>query len=130
MLQVLERAHRVVAAAAEEIVEADVLGSAIESLSIEARNRGYSVVLGHAGQRADEALALTAVLEARQCDAIVLLGDFTDEPRLVRDVRDASMPVVALWHGSHLDSPRWSPPPSSSPSAPSPGTRARRSPPS
>jgi DNA-binding LacI/PurR family transcriptional regulator len=78
-------------------------GTAIEALSTEARNRGYSVVLGHAGQRADEALALTAVLEARQCDAIVLLGDFTDEPRLIRDVRAAPMPVVALWHGSHLD---------------------------
>ena len=77
--------------------------TAIEALSIGARNRGYSVVLGHAGQRADEALALTAVLEARQCDAIVLLGDFTDEPRLIKDLRDAAMPVVALWHGSNLD---------------------------
>jgi DNA-binding LacI/PurR family transcriptional regulator len=78
-------------------------GTAIEALSIEARNRGYSVVLGHASQHADEALALTAMLEARQCDAIILLGDFTDEPRLIGDVRDAPVPVVALWHGSHLD---------------------------
>jgi len=77
--------------------------TAIDALSAEARKRGYSVVLGHAGQRADEALALTAVLEARQCDAIVILGDFTDEPRLIDDLRRASMPVVGLWHGTRLE---------------------------
>jgi DNA-binding LacI/PurR family transcriptional regulator len=74
---------------------------AIEALSIEAKERGYSVVLGHARAKADEALALTAVLEARQCDAIVLLGDLRDEPRLVADLRDSHVPVVALWYGSH-----------------------------
>jgi DNA-binding LacI/PurR family transcriptional regulator len=76
--------------------------TAIEALSREARNRGYSVVLGHAARRADEALVLTAMLEARQCDAIVLLGDFRDEPVLVRDLRAAPLPTVAVWHGSEL----------------------------
>ena len=33
---------------------------AIDALSLEARQRGYSVVLGHARERADEALALAA----------------------------------------------------------------------
>lgn len=76
--------------------------TAIEALSTEARTRGYSVVLGHAARRADEALALTAVLEARQCDAIILLGDFRDEPVLVNDLRDAPLSTVAVWHGSEL----------------------------
>jgi DNA-binding LacI/PurR family transcriptional regulator len=78
--------------------------SAIEALSIEARRSGYSVVLGHAREQADEALALAAVLEARQCDAIVLFGDLRDEPRLIEDLRDARIPVVALWHGSDTSS--------------------------
>ena len=47
----------------------------VEALSIEAVSHGYNVVLGHAHGRADEALALTTVLETRHCDAIVLLGD-------------------------------------------------------
>lgn len=76
--------------------------TAIEALSTEARKRGYSVVLGHAARRADEALALTAVLEARQCDAVILLGDFRDEPVLVRDLRDTPLSTVAVWHGSDL----------------------------
>jgi len=71
---------------------------AIETLTIEARARGYSVVLGHAQSTADEALALTAVLAARQCDAIVLLGDLRDEPRLVEDLRSSLVRVVGLWH--------------------------------
>ena len=73
---------------------------AVDALSVEAKRRGYSVVLGHASAKADEALALTAVLEARQCDAIVLLGDFRGERRLIADLRDARVRVVALWHGS------------------------------
>lgn len=73
---------------------------AIEALSIEAKERGYSVVLGHARANADEAIVLTGVLEARQCDAVVLLGDFRGEPRLVEDLRNADVRVVALWHGS------------------------------
>jgi DNA-binding LacI/PurR family transcriptional regulator len=73
---------------------------AIEALSVEAMARGYNVVLGHAHSRADEALALTAVLETRHCDAIVLLGDVQDQPRLLADLKDSLVPVVALWQGS------------------------------
>jgi DNA-binding LacI/PurR family transcriptional regulator len=73
---------------------------AIEALSIEAKARGYSVVLGHARATADEALALTAVLEARQCDALVLLGDLRDEPLLFEDLRRSPVRVVALYHGA------------------------------
>ena len=75
---------------------------AIEALSTEALARGYNVVLGHAHGKADEALALATVLEARHCDAIVMLGDMTDQPRLIEDLQAASIPVVALWQGSRL----------------------------
>src|SRR5207237_1064225 len=73
---------------------------AIEALSAESMARGYNVVLGHAHGRADEALALTAVLETRHCDAIVLIGDMQDQPRLLGDLRNSIVPVVALWQGS------------------------------
>lgn len=78
---------------------------AIEALSIESKLRGYSVVLGHARATEDEALALTAVLEARQCDGIVLLGDFRAEQRLVEDLLSGHSRVVGLWHGSERDRP-------------------------
>jgi DNA-binding LacI/PurR family transcriptional regulator len=73
---------------------------AVEAVSIEASRRGYNVVLGHAHARADEAIALWGVLEARHCDAILLLGDMRDQPRLIDDLAGARVPVVALWQGS------------------------------
>jgi len=73
---------------------------AVEAVSTEAGRLGYNVVLGTAHARADEALALWAVLEARHCDAIVLLGDMRDQPRVIEDLRTSQVPVVALWEGS------------------------------
>jgi DNA-binding LacI/PurR family transcriptional regulator len=69
-------------------------------VTTEAHRRGYNVVLGHAHARADEAIALWGVLEARHCDAILLLGDMRDQPRLIEDLAGTRVPVVALWQGS------------------------------
>jgi DNA-binding LacI/PurR family transcriptional regulator len=74
--------------------------AAIEAASLEANRRGYNVVLGHAHRSADEAVALWGILEARHCDALLFLGDLRDRPDLVEDLKDTSIPVVALWHGS------------------------------
>jgi DNA-binding LacI/PurR family transcriptional regulator len=72
----------------------------IEALAVEAMARGYNLVLGHAHGHVDEGLALTAVLETRHCDAIVMLGDMQDQPRLLDDLRNGTVPVVALWQGT------------------------------
>lgn len=76
---------------------------AVEAVSTEALARGYNVVLGSAHSKADEAIALRAVLETRHCDAILLLGDMRDEPKFLEDLRASQTPIIALWHGSELD---------------------------
>ena len=76
--------------------------SAVDAISTEANRRGYNVVLGDAHGHTDEAIALRAVLETRHCDAILLLGDTSDQPRLMEDLRDANVPVVGLWQGTAL----------------------------
>jgi DNA-binding LacI/PurR family transcriptional regulator len=73
---------------------------AVEAVTAEAGQRGYNVVLGGAHARADEAIELWGVFEARHCDAILLLGDMRDQPRLIADLAGARVPVVALWQGS------------------------------
>ena len=73
---------------------------AVDAISSEANRRGYNVVLGHAHGKTDEAIALRAVLETRHCDAILLLGDTSDQPRLLEDLRDTNITVVGLWQGS------------------------------
>ena len=76
--------------------------TAVEAVSLSARERNYNVVLGSAHSRADEAIALRAVLETRHCDGIVLLGDVRDQPRLLDDLAASNVPVVALWQGTAL----------------------------
>lgn len=76
--------------------------TAIEAVTAEATARGYNVVLGHAHGRAAEAIALRGILETRHCDAIVILGDVRDQPRLVDDLRASPVPTAALWQGSAL----------------------------
>ena len=73
---------------------------AIEATSLEANKRGYNVVLGHAHESVEEAEALTNILEARHCDALLFLGDLRDRPGLIEDLQNCTIPVVALWHGS------------------------------
>jgi DNA-binding LacI/PurR family transcriptional regulator len=60
---------------------------------------GYNVVLGHVHGRLDKTTPLTAVLETRHTDAIILLGDM-QQPQLLADLRELRVPVVALWQGT------------------------------
>jgi DNA-binding LacI/PurR family transcriptional regulator len=76
---------------------------AVEAVSIAARAHGYNIVLGLAHARATEAYELATLLEARQCDGILLLGDMGDQPRLLADLRESHVPVVAMWQGTSLD---------------------------
>lgn len=72
-------------------------GEAIEAVSLAAREHGYNIVLGSAHARGSEAVELTAVLEARHCDAILVLGDFGDQAQLLGDLESVRVPVIALW---------------------------------
>ena len=76
---------------------------AVEAVSLRARELNYNVVLGSAHSLADEAIELHAVLETRHCDAIIVLGDMRDQPRLLEDLVAATVPVVALWQGTGLE---------------------------
>jgi DNA-binding LacI/PurR family transcriptional regulator len=76
--------------------------AAVEAITNESRARGYNLVLGQAHGRADEAIALRSVLETRHVDAMLILGDMRDQPRLIDDLRASSVPAVALWQGTAL----------------------------
>jgi DNA-binding LacI/PurR family transcriptional regulator len=73
---------------------------AIDAISTEANRRGYNVVLGHAHGRTEEARALRTVLETRHCDAILLVGDTSEQPRLMEELHDSNFAVVGLWQGT------------------------------
>jgi DNA-binding LacI/PurR family transcriptional regulator len=72
----------------------------LKVIALEARRRGYNLVLGDARSSAQEAQALTQVLEVRHCEAILLVGDLVDEPRLLADLTRTNMALVALCQGA------------------------------
>ncbi|HZM77458.1 MAG TPA: LacI family DNA-binding transcriptional regulator [Candidatus Limnocylindrales bacterium] len=74
---------------------------AIEALVVESMAHGYNVVLGHAPSRdGNEAVSLTAVLETRHTDAVIVLGDMRAHPEVLDGLRQSHVPVVALWPGT------------------------------
>lgn len=77
-------------------------GRAIEELSLAATQRGYNVVLGHARRQPTEILLLAAVLEARHCDGIILLGDMSSHSGLMEDLLGTHVPVIALWQSAEV----------------------------
>jgi DNA-binding LacI/PurR family transcriptional regulator len=79
--------------------------SFIEALSAAALSRGYNVVLGHARGSAREAVALRSVLETRHCDAIIILGDLREHPRISAELAETGVPIVNLGRGP--DSGGW-----------------------
>ncbi|HEV7664114.1 MAG TPA: substrate-binding domain-containing protein, partial [Chloroflexota bacterium] len=74
--------------------------SAVAAITTAARVQGYNVVLGHVQSSADEAVALSEVLQAGHCDGIILLGDLRGQARLWSDLKDHQTPIVGLWQGA------------------------------
>lgn len=72
----------------------------IEAISTELRDHRYSVLLGHTRSQAEDAMALTGVLETRHCDGLLLLGDLHDQQLLTRELVPRRLPVLALCVGA------------------------------
>jgi DNA-binding LacI/PurR family transcriptional regulator len=73
---------------------------AVAAMTAEAHRHGYSVVLGHANSRADEALALSETLMMGHCEGAILLGDLRDQATFWVKAAGRSMPFVGVWQGS------------------------------
>jgi DNA-binding LacI/PurR family transcriptional regulator len=69
---------------------------AVEAISAEAKKHGYNVVLGIAHSQADEAIELHAVLETRHCDALLMIGDMRDQPKMLEDLSHAHVPSTSI----------------------------------
>lgn len=75
----------------------------ISELSIQARTKGFHLVLGHAGSDPLEALELNAYLGMRHTDGIFLLGDLQGDEEPLFDVIGKNQEVIALCRGHSPD---------------------------
>lgn len=71
----------------------------ISTLSTQARALGYQIVLGHAQSDPSQALQMTAVLDARHCDGVLLLGDLRDDGAATEEILRQRRAVLALCRG-------------------------------
>jgi len=95
----VERSHVVRARQYRTPVKTRILAGGVHSAKqqVVRIDRDTAWPLSDAVSRAFAAKVSSAL---SHCDAIVLLGDVQDQPRLLRDLKDSLVPVVALWQGS------------------------------
>jgi LacI family transcriptional regulator len=74
----------------------------IEVLSAQARDENYHVVLSHAHSDPGEALHMASVLDGRQCDGVLLLGDLRDDRAVLQTMLRHNRAIVALCRGSQF----------------------------
>jgi len=75
------------------------LASLVSEISMQARNLGYQVVLGHAQSDPDEVLQISNVLDTRHTDGVIILGDFKEDRAAIREILEGRRAVVAICRG-------------------------------
>lgn len=72
----------------------------IEKINISFKNKGFNVILAHVHSDPNEARQITKVLDARQCDGMIFLGDLYDDLKYITETRDSGHPAIAMCRGS------------------------------
>ncbi len=75
------------------------LAEVVQAATREAATRGYGVVLGHALSYSGGEVAPRSSLETRHADAILLLGDASDQPGVPEELVHAGVPIFGMWQG-------------------------------
>lgn len=71
----------------------------IELLNFEARKNGLTIVLGHAQSDPDKGVQMARVLDSRQVDGIIFLGDLRNDKEVLKSYIDQEHPIIALCRG-------------------------------
>ncbi len=74
----------------------------IEVLSAKIRESGLNMVLGHVHSDPHEGLEMTHVLDSRQCDGMIFLGDLHNDENIIRTILDEKHPVVSMCRGKRV----------------------------
>lgn len=71
----------------------------IDAITELVKERGYNIVLGHARSSSDEALAVSDILDTRQCEGLFVLGDVPDNEAFIARVAESGSKAVAYCGG-------------------------------
>jgi DNA-binding LacI/PurR family transcriptional regulator len=73
--------------------------SFVSTLNSQARALGYQILLSHAHSDPKEALQVAAVLDARHCDGVLVLGDLRDDEAAFQTLLQREKAIVGLCRG-------------------------------
>jgi DNA-binding LacI/PurR family transcriptional regulator len=71
----------------------------VSEVSIQARELGYQLVLGHAQSEPDQVLRMSQVLDTRHTDGVIILGDLEDDKRAIADIMEGKRALVTMCRG-------------------------------
>lgn len=76
----------------------------ISEISMQSRTLGYQTVLGYAESDPNEVLQVSSVLDTRQTDGVIILGDWWDDEQAIQEILSGRRAVVAMCRGeSHAE---------------------------
>src|SRR5271157_1277776 len=76
----------------------------IHTLSEQARKQSYHILLSHVHSDPTEGLEMVRVLDSRQCDGVIFLGDLRNDVDVMRSILSDKVPAVALCRGRKFTS--------------------------
>ncbi len=76
----------------------------IEVLSFRFRREGLNMILGHVHSDADEGMQIARVLDSRQCDGMIFLGDLRDDMKYIKAIMNEGHPAITMCRGSQIES--------------------------
>jgi LacI family repressor for deo operon, udp, cdd, tsx, nupC, and nupG len=74
----------------------------IEIINSEARKYDFNVILGYAHSDSDEGLEMARVLDSRQMDGVIFLGDLRNDEEVLESYISKEHPIVSLCRGRKI----------------------------
>jgi len=72
----------------------------IKEINSTFKQKGFNVILGHVHSDPTEGRELTRILDSRQCDGMIFLGDLFDDMQYINEIREEGHPAITMCRGN------------------------------
>ena len=76
------------------------LAGAMQAILAEATGWGCDIAFGHLQGQASDLVVLRTILDTRQSDAVIVIGDISDQPLWLQGLYETNPNVVCVWMGT------------------------------
>jgi DNA-binding LacI/PurR family transcriptional regulator len=73
---------------------------AMQAILAEATGWGCDIAFGHLQGQASDLVVLRTILDTRHCDAVIVIGDISDQPLWLQELHETDLYVVCVWMGT------------------------------